>query len=182
MARLEEIIKKAKIKCNDISGRRFTDDAWLSFLEDALIDLNSEFKLKFKEATLQVEALTPTPLPADFLVIKSVYVRHIQAEKTSYDRLLSEFRYLTGRRYYYAIEGSKIYTNFSGECTIVYYSSDITLDDVPKVFDSTIVDFLVWKFFEANYPELEEYYYSIYKRNRFKLRQDILNLETSEEI
>lgn len=176
--RVNEIIKKSKILANDISGRRFTDDTWLTFLDEALAILNREFKFAFKTEVINCNKFpTPTPLPADFLVIKSLYFKDKEAIWVSYDKLFNYSRYNTTNAYY-AIEGNKLFTNFEGEAIMVYYSNDIRIEDVPPVFDNLIVDYLVWKFYQCQYPELEENYYNIYERNKFKLKQDILNLET----
>lgn len=181
MARIDEIIKKAKLKANDVSGRRATNEIWLMWVSDAINDLNREFKFKFKEATITVTRLQPALLPSDFLVIKSVYIaeNYIPVQRVSYDKLLER---RDEKFYFYAIEGNYIYTNFNGDIKVIYYSSDITIDEVPAVFDNLIVDYIVWQFYSANYPELEENFFRIYERNKFRVREDILNLETYEKL
>ncbi len=175
--RFESIVKKAKIQANDLSGRKATNDFWNEFFKEALTELNREFKFKFKSIDIDVTKLQPVSLPSDFLVIKSVYnkANMTPLKLLSFDNLI---RRAEDVFYFYAIEGNKIWTNINGTITVYYYSSDVTIDDVPAVFDQLIVDYLVWKFYKTFYPELEESYYVIYERNKLKLRQDILNLET----
>lgn len=179
MGRIDEIIYKAKLQSNDIQGGRLKDESWLIYLNEALVQLNLEFKFKFKTASISISNFEAS-LPDDFLVVKSLYLDNKEVYYTSYDEVIKRRGFAYARGLCYAIEGNKIYTNFNGNATLVYYSKDLTIDDIPPVFDSLISDYLTWTFYKIFYPELEEHWFNIYQRNKYNLRANILNLETKK--
>jgi hypothetical protein len=177
MTRQDKIIAQAKLNCHDTSGKLVKDETWLEWLDIAVAELNLEFKFNFKTMTLTISNYQ-TNLPDDFLSVKSVYVGLVPAEKTSYD----DVRINRGRgKYLYAIEGKKIYTNFTDrDIELVYYGSNVSIDDIPVYYDPLIIDYLTWYFFKCFYPEVEETYKQILERRKFELKANILYLETND--
>jgi len=177
MSRQDKIIAQAKLNSHDTSGKLVRDETWLEWLRMAIADLNLEFKFNFKITTLSIVNYEAN-LPDDFLSVKSVYLGFNPARKTSFD----EVRVNRGRgEYLYAIEGRKIYTNFTDKnIELVYYGSSVSIDDIPVIFDPLIIDYLTWYFYKCFYPEVEEVYKQMLERRKFELKANILYLETND--
>ena len=181
LSRKDKILYKAKISAQDIDGKLVKDELWIIWFEDALKELNLEFKFKFKELEITIDNYEAS-LPSDFLSVKSLIASNGDfAIKTTYDEIKALLQLPFTVALYYAIEGNKIYTNFNGTARLVYYSSDLSLNDVPEYFDNVIVDYLVWCFYKSYYPEVEEIYRNLLERSKFYLRGNLLNLETTQK-
>ena len=181
LSRKDKILYKAKISAQDIDGKLVKDELWIIWFEDALKELNLEFKFKFKELEITIDGWGGGFFFFFFVFFFFFFFFGDFAIKTTYDEIKALLQLPFTVALYYAIEGNKIYTNFNGTARLVYYSSDLSLNDVPEYFDNVIVDYLVWCFYKSYYPEVEEIYRNLLERSKFYLRGNLLNLETTQK-